>query len=65
MIILIATDGKISKINLMDVKNLIAYRTQNMLKILTNINDETCHKYIGIVENNQQFTKLIMKLIYK
>lgn len=37
----------------MDVKNLIAYRTtQNMLKILTNINDETCHKYIGIVENN-------------
>ncbi|XP_058761154.1 uncharacterized protein LOC131634502 [Vicia villosa] len=67
MIMLIATDEKFSKINLMDIKNLIAYRTTgNVLKFLTSINDETWNQYIGMVENNnQQFAKLIMELIYK
>ncbi|XP_058761155.1 uncharacterized protein LOC131634503 [Vicia villosa] len=67
MIMLIATDEKFSKINLMDIKNLIAYRTTgNVLKFLTSINDETWNQYIGMVENNnQKFAKLIMELIYK
>ncbi|XP_058783836.1 uncharacterized protein LOC131658573 [Vicia villosa] len=67
MIMLIATDEQFSKINLKDVKNLIAYRTTgNVLKFLTSINDETWNQYIGMVENNnQQFAKLIMELIYK
>jgi len=37
----------------------------NELKILTSIEDETWQQYAKMVENNQQFAKLIMKLIYK
>jgi hypothetical protein len=40
MIMFIATDERFSKINLMDVKNLIAYKTTgNVLKYLTSIDD--------------------------
>jgi len=50
----------------MDVKNLIAYRTtRNVLKFLTSIEDETWQQYTRMVENNQQFAKLIMELTYK
>lgn len=42
MIMLIAIDDKKFNINLMDVKNLIAYRTmENMLKFLISIDDDT------------------------
>jgi len=46
MIMLLATDERFSKVNLMDVKNLIAYRTTgNVLKFLTSIEDETWQQY--------------------
>ncbi|AES75778.1 capsid protein [Medicago truncatula] len=66
MIMLLATDERFSKVNLMDVKNLIAYRTTgNVLKNLTSIEDETWQQYARMTENNQQFAKLIIELIYK
>jgi hypothetical protein len=49
MIMLLATDESFSKINLMDVKNLIACRTTgNVLKFLTIIEDETRQQYVRI-----------------
>jgi len=50
---LLATDERFSKVILMDVKNLIAYRTTgNELKFLTSIEDETWQQYARMTENN-------------
>lgn len=66
MIIPIETHDKFFNINLMDVTYLIAcITTENRLKVLTSIDDETWHQYTRMVENNQQFSNLIMKLVYK